>query len=372
MGWKEGEDGKPQISLMRGEAGASREALDLTKSVKGIQEWSGQEAQNVNLVSQRGVIGLNQPGVFNGRTFGQLLKGSGADEVARSVAKDLAKGRQVSLESATLDPQSGKLVSFGIRRGGSMEVEDYLKTQTGWEKKTMALSTTQTGNISVAHDEKYAITDHLNKRREGGEEITMVTPHGVTTGYLAHDPNVGGPVLVSGNVRYGVGKEMVTATPDGSLLFQDVKVDPKTNKVVAGSERSLLVSEMAMVNPHDDRTYKVQMFTDTKTGKQLAIEGQSGTFWTRTQYKGDMHIREYRGYEQSGEVLPTMAERIIPGAGRYVGDVIKGTGEITSVFPRLRDLKSGPKVSTTTGRELDQQKKEWMEYFKRQGWKPKE
>ena len=34
MGWKEGEDGSLKISLMRGEAGASREALDLTKSVK--------------------------------------------------------------------------------------------------------------------------------------------------------------------------------------------------------------------------------------------------------------------------------------------------------------------------------------------------
>jgi len=187
MAWTDGEDGKPQISLMRGEAGASREGLDLTRSVKGIQEWSGREAQNVNLVSQRGVIGLGQPGVFNGRTFGQLLKGSGASGVALSVAKDLAKGRQVSLESAMLDPQSGKLVSFSIRRGGSMEVEDYSKTQTGWEKRTMALSTTQTGAISTAHDE----------RRSTFERGPITSPSSMWSSAVAGDETIGRRVLMA-------------------------------------------------------------------------------------------------------------------------------------------------------------------------------
>jgi len=128
------------------------------------------------------------------------------------------------------------------------------------------------------------------------------------------------------------------------------------------------------VNPHDDRTYKVQMFTDTKTGKQLAIEGKSGTMWYRTQYEGDMHVTEYRGYEQRGGVLSTMAERFIPGSGRYVGDVMQGTGEIGGFVGSVKNLspKPSPKVSTTTGKELNQQKQEWAEYFKRQGWKPKE
>jgi hypothetical protein len=254
-------------------------------------------------------------------------------------------------------------------------VEDYSRTQTGWEKRTVALESVEsglrrhTGTIDVGHDERYAVKDHMDKRREGGEEITMVTSQGVTTGYLSYDPNVNGPVLVSGNVRYGLGKEMVTATPDGSLLFQDVQVDPKTNKVVAGKESSLMVSEIAMVNPHDNRTYKVQIFTDTKTGKELAIEGRSGTIWHRTQYEGDMHIFEYRGYEQRGDVLSTMAERMIPGAGRYVGDILKGVGEMGGVVDHLKSKapKSDP---GTTGGELNRQKQEWAEYFKRQGWKP--
>jgi|GEM_PF-2556839 len=382
MAWKDGEDGNPQVSLFRGEAGGSREALDLSKSASGIQNWSGQESQLKNLVSASGVIGIGQPGIFNARTFAGLLKASGAGGVASSLAKDIGKGRQVSLESATLDPQSGKLTAFQLRRGGSNTVEDYSRTQTGWESRTTALTSEEsglrrhTGAIDVKHDEKYSVQDHMNKRKGGGEEITMVTPQGVTSGYLSYDKNVGGPVLVSGNVRYGVGKEIVTAGPDGSLLFQDVKVDPKTNQVVAGSERSLMVSEMQMVSPHDNRAYKVQMFTDAKTGKQLAIEGQSGTFWQRTQYEGDMHIAEYRGYEQRGDVLSTMAERAIPGAGRYVGDIIKGIGEAGQVFDRFKstNLKPGSGASTTTGtgRELNQQKREWGEYFKRQGWKPVE
>jgi hypothetical protein len=359
-----------KVSLARGEAGAEREALDLTRSVRGIQEWSGREAQHLNLVSGRGVIGLDQPGIFNAVTFAGLLRQSGADEVARSLARDIGKGRQVSLESATFDPQSAGLVSFALRRGGSNVVEDYSRTQAGWEKRTLAVESVEsglrrhTGTIDVRHDERYGVKDHMDKRREGGEEITMVTPQGVTTGYLAYDPNAGGPVLVSGNVRYGVGKEMVSPQPDGSLLFQDVKVDPKTNKVVTGRESSLLVSEIAMVSPHDNRTYKVQIFRDTKTGKELAIEGRSGTFWTRTQYEGDEHIIEYRGYEQRGGVFSTMAERVMPGAGRYVGDILQGLGEATNVSSRFK-----PKEIGTAGKEMNKAKQEWAEYFKRQGWK---
>jgi hypothetical protein len=159
MAWKDGEDGNPQVSLFRGEAGGSREALDLSKSTRGIQEWSGQESQSKNLVSASGVIGIGQPGIFNARTFAGLLKDSGASGVASSLAKDIGKGRQVSLESATLDPQSGKLAAFQLRRGGSNTVEDYSRTQTGWESRTTALESVEsglrrhTGAIDVKHDE---------------------------------------------------------------------------------------------------------------------------------------------------------------------------------------------------------------------------
>ncbi len=377
MAWTGRGEGGLSVSLIKGEAGGAREALDLTRSVRGLQEWSGRESQFMNIVSQRGVLGIDQPGFFNARTFLGLLKDSGADHVARSLAQDIGLGKPLYLESAAIDPMSGQLVSFKLSRGGSNVTEDYSRTQTGWEKKTVALESVEsglrrhTGIIDIRHDERYAVKDWMDKRREGGEEITMVTSHGVTTGYLAYDSNVGGPVLVSGNVRYGVGKEMVTATPDGSLLFQDVKVDPKTNKVVTGRESSLMISEISIVNPHDQRTYKVQIFTDTKTGNQLAIEGLSGTFWTRTQYEGDMHITEYRGYSQTGDVFPTIAERVVPGSGRYVGDIIKGVGELGGIWDRLKSGASKPGPQTT-GEELNRQKSEWAEYFKRKGWKPVE
>jgi hypothetical protein len=64
-----------------------------------------------------------------------------------------------------------------------------------------------------------------------------------------------------------------------------------------------------------------------------------------------------------------MAERMIPGAGRYVGDILKGVGEMGGVVDHLKSKapKSDP---GTTGGELNRQKQEWAEYFKRQGWKP--
>jgi len=153
MAWTLGEGGGiERITLARAEAGASRESLDLTKSVRGFQEWLGRESQLLNLNSARGVIGMNQPGVFEARTFIGALRESGADNVARRLALDIAKGRSVFLESAAFDPEKGGLVSFALRRGGSEVVEDYTKTQTGWERKDVALSTWEKGRVDKSYD----------------------------------------------------------------------------------------------------------------------------------------------------------------------------------------------------------------------------
>ncbi|MBI5327460.1 MAG: hypothetical protein HZB80_04080 [Deltaproteobacteria bacterium] len=242
----------------------------------------------------------------------------------------------------------------------------------------------ESGMNKQAMDMDKSITDHMNVQKGGGTELTMVTPDGLTTGYLAHDDVTGGPVLVAGDKRYGVGEHMVTQNEDGSLMYRDVTTDPKTGKVVAGKNSSILVSEMAMTNPHDNRTYHVKMLTDTNTGNQLAIDAESGTFWKRTQGEqkkdkdgkivNDMHITEYRGYEQRGGVLSTIAERVIPGGGRVVGDVIQGVNEanpISSLFKKGGTEGKNTQNVPTTGRELDKQQKEWGEYFeKSKGWKP--
>jgi hypothetical protein len=188
MAWTFGPEGQVErVSLARGEAGAEREALDLTRSIRGIQDWSGREAQHLNLVSGRGVIGLDQPGIFNAVTFAGLLRRSGADEVARSLARDIGKGRQVSLESAMFDPNNGRLVSFALRRGGSNVVEDYSRTQTGWEKRTLALSTTQTGVISTAHDERRSIF----------ERGPVTSPSSMWSSAIAGDETIGQRVLTA-------------------------------------------------------------------------------------------------------------------------------------------------------------------------------
>ncbi len=77
--------------------------------------------------------------------------------MALSLARDIAKGREVALESAVLDPVSGKLTSFALRRGGSMEVEDYTRTQTGWESRRVALSTWEDGRKGTSYDVSQSI-----------------------------------------------------------------------------------------------------------------------------------------------------------------------------------------------------------------------
>lgn len=153
MAWTFDSEGRlERLTLVRGGAGAQRESLDLTKSIRGIQEWAGRDIQALNLFSARGVIGVNQQGIFNAHTFIGLLRSAGAHEVAFSLARDIAKGKEVFLESASFDPDTGKLASFAIRRGGSMDVEDYTRTQAGWESRVVGLSTVERGVRDTTYD----------------------------------------------------------------------------------------------------------------------------------------------------------------------------------------------------------------------------
>lgn len=153
MAWTFGSGGElEKVTLARGESGAGRDIMDLTKTVRGLQSWSGTDIQQLNLGSAKGVLGLNQPGIFDASVFAALLKRSGAEGVARSLARDIAKGRGVTLESATFDPVNGKLTSFALQRGGSMEIEDYTKTQMGWESRRVALETWESGRKDTSYD----------------------------------------------------------------------------------------------------------------------------------------------------------------------------------------------------------------------------
>ncbi|MEM4722127.1 MAG: hypothetical protein QXT73_08725, partial [Candidatus Methanomethylicaceae archaeon] len=153
MAWTFGPEGQlERLTLARGVSGAERDVLDLTKSIRGLQEWSGREIQQLNLLSAKGVLGVDQSGIFDAQTFIGLLQRAGAKEVAYTLARDISKGREVFLESASFDPDTGKLTSFAIRRGGSMEVEDYARTQAGWERRVVALSTYEKGLRDTTYD----------------------------------------------------------------------------------------------------------------------------------------------------------------------------------------------------------------------------
>lgn len=153
MSWTFGSDGQlEKLTLARGEAGTERNFLDLSKSVRGFQDWSGRSIEQMNLFTGRGVIGLNQPGIFNASRFAGLLRKSGAEAVAFSLARDIARKREVALESAMFDPSTGNLVSFALRRGGSQTVEDYVKTESGWERRTVDIATWERGRKDMTYD----------------------------------------------------------------------------------------------------------------------------------------------------------------------------------------------------------------------------
>ena len=153
MAWTFGSDGQlERLTLTRGVSGAERDVLDLTKSVRGFQEWIGRDIQQLNLSSARGIIGLDQPGIFNAKTFIGLLRKAGAENVAQAITRDISRGREVFLESASFDPDNGRLASFAIRRGGSMDVEDYTRTQSGWERRVVGLSTYERGIRDTTYD----------------------------------------------------------------------------------------------------------------------------------------------------------------------------------------------------------------------------
>lgn len=222
----------------------------------------------------------------------------------------------------------GKSATFHAKHG----------TETEWKN----LET----RISGSKREELDINNKIKERRHEDTATNFnyqkfTTPTGLKEGYLAYDSLTKGPVMVSGNERYGVDKHIVTMDEkSGGVMLQDVTADPRTQKVVSGSKSSILVTKEAMKS-EDGQTYNGTMFSDTKTGNKLFVDGHKGDMWTKVDNQGHGHWTVYRGYQKQGEFLPKVAGAIFGETGAsMMSDFLKGTGEISG----LRGAKAGKSV----------------------------
>jgi len=113
------------------------------------------------------------------------------------------------------------------------------------------------------------------------------------------------------------------------------------------------------------------MFTDSNTGQVLFVDGHQGKMWSGV--IGDNHLTEHRGYEGKGKALSSAAERVMPGAGRWVGYGQDGIKEVSDVADSIMKLKGGKSAkgggTIKTGAEYNNDVAEYEKYFERLGYK---
>lgn len=212
-------------------------------------------------------------------------------------------------------------------------------------------------NEDVSKDHKYSDKDHMNKLKTGGTEVTMVTPNGVKTGYLAYDSKTGKTIFVAGSERYGVDKHIVVDQPEikdpsgkivqpAGKVVQDVTVDPQTGKVVTGKNMSLFTTEGEI--QFEGRTFKGTLVQDTRTGNKLFIDASSGNYWTATEMEDTWTM--YRALSTKGNYFSSVVTEVFgKDAGMAVDSTMKGLGEVGGVIGSVKQIKSvGGKPSRPT------------------------
>ncbi|MFA5353790.1 MAG: conjugal transfer protein TraG N-terminal domain-containing protein [Thermodesulfovibrionales bacterium] len=189
-------------------------------------------------------------------------------------------------------------------------------------------------------DVNKSVYDHMNVQKAGGTEVTLATLDGVKTGHMVYDKELKQPIFVAGQERYGIDKSVVRyqqeqkdsdgkiSTPAGYVL-ESVTTDPQTGKIVTGKTSSIHVSEgQVSFGGHD---FKATVFSDTKTGKQLAVDGDSGRYWTRTYNQDSWTV--HRDMQVSGEVFSSVVTKHFGDeAGQYVSDFMTGTKELAGTL----------------------------------------
>ncbi len=82
------------------------------------------------------------------------------------------------------------------------------------------------------------------------------------------------------------------------------------------------------------KSFRTTVFTDTKTGKQLAVEGETGRYWTKTYNQDSWTV--HRDMKVSGEVFSSVVTKHFGDeAGQYVSDFVTGTKELAGTLDAI-------------------------------------
>lgn len=167
-------------------------------------------------------------------------------------------------------------------------------------------------------------------------------------------------IFVAGNERYGIEKSIVRYQPeqrsdDGKVTtpagyaLESVTTDPGTKQLVAGKSTSIHIAEGQV--DFGGKSFRATVFTDTKTGKQLAVEGETGRYWTKTYNQDSWTV--HRDMKVSGEVFSSVVTKHFGDeAGQYVSDFIQGTQELGGMVTRLKSIK-GTKAQSSAKRPVE-------------------
>ena len=167
---------------------------------------------------------------------------------------------------------------------------------------------------------------------------------------MAYDPDLKQAIFVAGNERYGIEKSMVRYEPeqrsaDGKVttpagyVLENVTIEPRTKQVVAGKSTSIHVAEGQV--DFGGKSFRATVFTDTKTGKQLAVEGETGRYWTKTYNQDSWTV--HRDMKVSGEVFSSVVTKHFGDeAGQYVSDFVTGMREAGGIADRFMRKTSMP------------------------------
>lgn len=299
--------------------------------------------------------GIYEKAVYSPEELREIANGLEKSGGPKEVIKEL-KGLSMSGKSADVERSmsvDGKEGYIKIKSGGDAESKDFRLSQRGFEDVTKAITRVETGKSKVHHDvDKTEIFK--------GTEATIVTPSGVKSGYMAYDTNLKQAIFVAGNERYGMEKSIVRYQPeqrsaDGNVItpagyiLENVTVDPRTKQVVAGKSTSIHMAEGQV--DFGGKAFRATVFSDTKTGKQLAVEGETGRYWTRTYNQDAWTV--HRDMKVSGEVFSSVVTKHFGDeAGQYVSDFMTGIKEAGGVFRELGIKGSKTQHTTKTPAQL--------------------
>jgi hypothetical protein len=297
------------ITAIDAKQGIKADRSDLTSGKFGT------DLSRKNIMAMSGVLSADAPkdSPFNINNFAGTLERVGAHQVAKSLREDIKAGREVSVDAA-LNPRTGSLAAFGIRRGGSKETEDYVRTQRGWENISKAVSKVETGSIKQ-------IWDNYTDRVGGSHSTTYDNFRETLSGLrdMGYNIRMVEDASIAGGYR---------------MMFQD----PRTGAVVAGDIKNVVT---AYTQTMDGATKEVR----SPSGDVISSKSEVGKL--REQFQNRLNIN--MGVDVNGVATETVRKGLGEGAAVGAGAAIDGTRDLVGTVGGLGKAgKGGAKVLKTT------------------------